>query len=444
MLQEEDVNVDAFVDAVASTEKKEAQNNQSQKGFEFPVCVGIGNKAIVRFVNGIAETALDQGKPGSGRAKLFNIGWVKDDAGKSFPLCLPAIINNKPMYHHTLIDFIDKVLSRTWVDNPNPAPGAPKGEWKYFYAERNDYGQLASGEMTLKDIFWNVFKSGANPSSQYYKTQKSWRGQTVYVANVIDRLDYAWHQKNKKTKLLMRSTSVKDGQLRHKEASFFAMGAPLKEITDNHGVKLNYDVLIVPGTQPTDKFALKNVSKFKEKDYWDDVKSIITEEDKKLISMSPTFTDEEKTWEPIDIDKYYRFTSSAAILKHFGKTIKNFDAMVGTNFYETFQNEAKLEEAARKAAKGDKAETTDSTPVAESTSVAPQETVSQTTPNVASTTVAQSTAPVNSSPVSQPVQSAPVQSPSFDTMSPAGVPADVTPSAAAQADIESFYDDLEN
>ena len=110
MLQEEDVNVDAFVDAVASTEKKEAQNNQNQKGFEFPVCVGIGNKAIVRFVNGIAETALDQGKPGSGRAKLFNIGWVKDDAGKSFPLCLPAIINNKPMYHHTLIDFIDKAI----------------------------------------------------------------------------------------------------------------------------------------------------------------------------------------------------------------------------------------------------------------------------------------------------------------------------------------------
>ena len=415
MIQEDSVNVDEFVKTVQSSEQKEAQQNTNQKGFEFPDCVGIGEGAIVRFINGLHATAMDPGTPGSGRAKLFNIGWVRDDAGKPFLLTLPAVIKNKPMYNHTMLEFIDKVLSRTWVDNPNPGPGEAKGEYKYFYAERNDYGQQTSGEMTLKDIFWNVFKSGVTPSNQFYKSQKSWRGQTVYVANVIDRRDYEWHQKNKKTKLLMRNVKVTDGQVRHKEVSYFATGTPLLELANNYGFDLNYDVLIVPGKLPTDKFEMHNVSILKDRDFWDVVKNKISDADKAKISTLKGLTDEEKTWDVIDIDKYYRFTSSTTILKHFGKTIKNFDMMVGTDFFDRFTKEAELEKAERAAKAGNKE---NATPAPESKPETANPAPS-TTPNV------NVEGPVN-----------------FNTMSPSGVPADVTPSPTAQADIDAFYDDL--
>lgn len=417
MLQEDVVDFDAFVNAVESTERKEAQNSSNQKGFEFPECVGIGNKAIVRFVNGIAETALDQGKPGSGRAKLFNIGWVRDDNNKPFRLILPAIINNKPMYSSTMVDFIDKVLSRMYVEAKDPTTGENKSGWKYFYEERDDYGQQTSGEMTLKQIFWNVNKSGIQPGdSPYYKSQKSWRGQTVYIANVIDRLDYDWHKTNKKTKLLMRSVSVKNNTIRNKEVSSYAISTPLKELADNHGIKLNYDVLIIPGAQPMDKFILKNVSKLKEVNYWDDVKSVITEDDKAKISIVPGFTDEEKTWEPIDIGKYYRFTSSTTILKHFGKTIKNFDMMVGTNFYETFKEEAAAEAKVRETNSSTESVNTVATPIPETITLSVNQPIASTS----------STNNVAESP----------KTPDFVAPDP------ITPSAQAQIDIDTFYSSL--
>ena len=414
MLQEEEVNFDAFVDLVASNERKDAENNANQKGFGFPTCVGVGNKAIVRFVNGVAENALDQGKPGSGRAKLFNIGWVRDDNNKPFLLTLPAILNNKPMYPSIMIDFIDKVLSRTWVENPNAKDGEDKGSWKYFYADRNDFGQQQSGEMTLKQIFWKVFKSGADPNGQFYKTQKSWRGQTVYIANVIDRLDYDWHKQNKKTKLLMRKVTVKDGAARHRELSWYAVGSGLKDLTDSHGTKLNYDVLITPGAEAKDKFFFKNVTKLKQVGYWDEVAKFVTEEDKAKISIENNFTAEELTWDPIDIDKYYHFTSAKTILNHFGKTIKSFDMMVGTNFYEQFEHEAKLE--AKVSGKESEAPET-SNPVSANTSI-PQ-------------------------PAAQPAAPVTAQLNNFEATAPSGAPVDVAPSPEAQNDINTFYASLD-
>lgn len=450
-LQNDEVDFDAYADTVEAGEKNNAQNNQNQKGFPTPDCAQVGNKAIVRFVNGIAETALDQGKPGSGRAKLFNIGWVKDDNNKAFFLTLPAIINNKPMYKSTMVEFIDKVLSRTWIDDPNPEESGKKGEWKYFYADRNDYGQQQSGEMTLKDIYQKVAKSGVDPTSQFYKSARSWRGQTVYVANVIDRLDYKWHQEHKTTKLLMKKITVKTDGISRKEVSFFAMGSPLKELTDNHGAGLNYDVMIIPGKENTDKYKLYNVTRYKVKDFWDDVKNIITEDDKAKVSTEPGFTQEEATWDPIDIDKFYRITPSRVILAHFGKTIKAFDMMTGSDFYGQFEAEAALEKKFDKKDSSEEAPAAaPAQPVAQPTApvqpaVAPQvqATVSQPVaqPQVQQAPV-QPQAPVAPAPVA-PTQPAAPQYQNFEATQPNGAPVDIAPSAAAKADIDDFYSSLE-
>lgn len=405
MIREEDVKLDEFVSLCATDEQNNAQAN-----YTFPKTVGVGSKAIVRFVNGIAASPADPGTPGSGRAKLFNVSWIKDDKGKFFRLCLPAVINNSPMYPHTLLDFIDKVLSRTWVEDLIQEDGK-KGGWKYFYAERNDYGQLQSGTKTLKDIFLNVYKSGASPSNQYYKSQKSWRGQTIYVANVIDRLDYQWHRENKKTKLLMRKVDVKDNQVRNKELSFYAIGSSLKELMDAHGAKLNYDVLIYPGAEAKDKFHLKNLSKLKLVNYWDEVAKFVSVDEQGLVSVEPDFTEEEKTWDPIDIDKYYRFTSASSIIEHLGQTIEAFDMMVGTNFMEQFKKEAALEKKVR------------------------------------STTNQIAASPTATTPVQSTVTSQPTAAPSFESMNsvstqPTAEPEPMAVSAEAQADIDQFYAEL--
>lgn len=434
-LQNDSVNFEDFVGMVESTEKQKIQTSANQKGFEVPDCVGIGNKAIVRFVNGIAETALDQGKPGSGRAKLFNIGWVRDDNDKPFLLTLPAIINGKSMYQSTMSEFIDKVLSRSWVENPDAKDGEKSGEYRYLYENREDFGQQQSGNMTLKQIFWKVFKSGVDPNSQFYKSARSWRGQTIYVANVIDRLDYSWHKEHKSTKLLMRKVEVKADRINRKEVSFFAIGTPLKELTDNHGISLNYDVMITPGAQPTDKFTLRNVSKLKEKDYWDDVKSLVTDTDKAAISTNTGFTEEEATWNPIDIDKYYRFTTAGTILKHFGKTIKSFDMMVGTNFYDRIKEEADADAKFRKANAENSSESTNESAAVETkaeTKAAPVQPSFDTMQAVPQQAVPQQAA----------AQTAPQYS-NFEAVQANGAPAPVEPSVEVQNEISSFYDTLD-
>lgn len=470
MLQNEDADFNAIVNAVDSNEKNQAQKNSAKRGFPKPDYCAVGNRAIVRFVNGIAETALDQGKPGSGRAKLFNVGWVKDDNDKSFPLTLPAIINGKPMYNSVLCDFIDKVLARSWIDNPNytGAQGEEKGDWKYFYADRNDYGQQQSGEMTLKDIFWKVYKSGVSPTSQYYKSTRSWRGQTIYVANVIDRLDYGWHQKNKKTKILVKSVKVKDDNVTAKDISFYAMGKPLNALIEAHGQSMGYDVLIVPPVESTDRYTLKNLSKLKEKDYWDEVAAWVSVDDRQKVSMNPGFTEEEATWEPIDIDKFYSLTRAKDILAHFGKTIKNFDMMTGSNFYEQLQAEAAADEkvkGSKKAAQNASNATPASAPVANTAPVAAPVNPAPVQPQpVAPVQPAQPVVNTQSAPVqpgintmtnqvppvvnvtapAQPVAQPVTPQPSFNTAAPVGAPEPLPVSPEAQMNIDQFYDSLDD
>ena len=430
MLEEDtSLDFDSFLSAVESQEQSNAQQNQNQKGFEFPTCVQVGTHAIVRFVKGIPETAFDRDKPGTGRAKLFNTGWVKDDSGKGFPVVLPAIVKNTPVEKSTFCDFIDKVLTRVWVNDPDPTK---KGKWNYIYSERADRGALGEakpGELTLKDIFWNVFKSGHQPGDMYYDSQKSWRGQTVYVANVIDRLDYAWHQKNKKTKLLMRTVKVNGDRVNHKEISSYAISGALAELANNHGQKLDYDVLILPGPEAKDKFTLKNISKLKEIGYWDDYKTVVPEAERSLVSELRGFTEEEATWESIDIDKYYRYTPAATLLKHFGKTIRSFDNMVGTNFYDELKKEADADEAYRKSKLGTTETTPQSTPE-------PQ-------PAASMTAVSQ---PVTQAPAAPQPAPQVAPAPSFDTMEPAATsaPEPLPTSEAAKAAISSFYDSLDD
>ena len=213
----------------------------------------------------------------------------------------------------------------------------------------------------------------------------------------------------------MRKVAVKNNKISNYELSWYAVGSTMDDLTDAHGRRLNYDVLILPGAEAKDKFSMKNVSKLKEVGYWDDVKHVITEDDKAKISLNKDFTDEEKTWDPIDIGKYYRFTSSKTILKHFGKTIEAFDLMTGSNFLDRFKAEAAVEEKAAK--EGSKKE---ETPAQEPVKVE----VKTQAPLEVNTTTIQGNAVQETTPFTE----APPE--------PQGI------SPETQQDISSFYDNL--
>lgn len=315
-------------------EQDQKDRNGGQNGeFKVAPAVPIGDKALVRLV---------------GKFKCFNIGWVKDDNNKPMLLTMPAYVNKHSEEPSIISDFIDKVLTRVFVEytpeemaaNVGTPKEGKKGQYRYIYENRNDYGTQETGTMTLSQIFWNVFKSGTTAASNpYYESQKSWRGTTVYIQNAIDRLNYQWHKDNKSTALLMRNVKVTAKGNQNKEVSLFSVGTGLTALQDTYD-GFDYDILIAPGSKPTEPFTVKNASKPKQVDFLDEISRFLTKEEIEKISTNPGFTDEESTWNEINISEYYKITSAKSILSRLGKTIKAFDDMVGTDFYARLSQEA--------------------------------------------------------------------------------------------------------
>lgn len=415
-----EVDMDSFIESVTEDDKNTAQESVNRAGFQFPTTVGIGQKAIVRFIYGIPATPLDTRFSNPYVAKLVNIAWIKDDEGKPMRLILPAIINYKSQTPSTLFDFCEAVMTKSWVNftdaeiaarqsNPNltEKQKKAKGEFKFFFKDRDDYGPQQHGSMKLKDIFLKVYKCDADPNGMYYNSQKSWEGQTVYIANVIDRLDPEWHSSNKKAKLLMGKVELKNGKLRNKEASWFRMSS-IADFAKTTGSKMNYDVMITPsysqGKELTSSpYLFNELSSRKEKDYWSGIS--ITDAEKAKVHGSE-LTAEEKEYELIDISSYYKLTSAQTIEKRLIKTIDAFDLMTGNNFGARIRAEAEAERAAAKAAKENKAtETTTSLSPSETPVIEPVAPVAP----VAPSTSAQPAQPAQPTPEANPYGFAPVK-----------------------------------
>lgn len=436
MILEDEIDMDGFINEVAESDNS-GSGTGNNNGYYVPPAVGIGSGALVRFVNGIPSTPLNPSKPGSGQAKLVNINWVTSDANKPLKIVMPALIDNKYQYPTILGEFIDKVLSRVWVDyteeemeanKSDPKLKGKKGYYNYIYEKRDDHGPLegtaeANGLPTLSDIYWNVKKSGHKPGENFYDSQKPWYGQTVYIANVIDRMNPEWHKQNKSTKLLMAKVTVKGDKTTNKEASWFRM-SPIQTVGKAIGSSLRADLYIHPEYDakgiPIDRNAYQffNMTKAANKqakldaagiegDEFDEVRLVPGFKDAFITNTSKLedFTDEEKTFDVIDIDKVYRFTPYSTIVKFLGKTIEAFDKMTGSDYFERMKTEAKYEEEQKKVAPKGNFDQPAETPKAD---------------------VAPKAAPVVETPV--------VETPA---------PAKEEPKAEVENDVNSFYDNLQ-
>ena len=325
----------AFLSMINKQFQKE--NNAASNGSFTPAPVATvkpRNKALVRLV---------------GSYRCFNKTFVKDDKGESMLLIMPAFINNKSETPSILSDFIDKVLTRVFVPyteeemakNVGTEREGKRGVSKFIYENSNDAAYTPEQNARLNEIYWNVKKCGTTPATnQWYAQQRNWHGQTIFVQNVIDRFDYAWHQEHKTTKLLVKSSTVKGNKVNNKEISLFSVGSGLAELADSYH-NFDYDILMVPGAKDNEVWKIKNVSKAKAVGFLDEIKKDLTDEEIALASVNEGFTQEEQGWDPIDIDKFYHVTSAKNIVERLGKTIGDFDAIVGTTFLKDLQAQVK-------------------------------------------------------------------------------------------------------
>lgn len=306
----------------------------------------------------------------NGDARLLVDCWVKDDDGKNMHVIYPFedpyseyfMADNNPF-----IDWINTVLTKSeqWVEtNELKADGKKKKKKKtvYIYENRKDHGLLegtadAEGMPTIADVTKFVLKGG-DPSTM----AKGLVGSRIMVCNCIDRKDMEYHRKEKMFKLFAQSIDMRDpGKIRYKDATKSYLYDGLSEHLADFKYEADFnafDVLIYPkyagfGDKDSNfRVEAIDVSERKQTGYITDLKKVgFTEEDLAFVSTDNFLTEEEMSWEPVDIDKAYPVTAMNVIAKRLKNPIIAWDKMFGTDFFPRIQAIAEKEVAAYAAAK---------------------------------------------------------------------------------------------
>lgn len=236
------------------------------------------------------------------------------DDGKQMKVNWPLRSENEGWILHKIYD---KVMSYTWDKNSNSKI--------YHYQKKHP------------NVFNQVFKNGKvdNPY------EGGWKPKQVVLWNAIDRESMDWHKANKKTCLISKKGNEGDGDI-----VYFDFGIPLSlyqsifdDIVSYAGDFEAYDILI---------------RKLPEKPWYkvfhavDDFKKVANESH--LIRGTLEFagsklTDEERSWEKWNIDKYTQITSYQKIFKRLHVFIQEVDAVFKTSFYEELQRKMETEKA---------------------------------------------------------------------------------------------------
>jgi hypothetical protein len=269
---------------------------------------------------------------------------VKDDNGKWFPIIYPVIAEDLD-HSHILHRFIAKVLEVEWSKTE-------KG--KKTYKNLGKYPDLVDrvehGQWTTSDR-----------QRQY---SKGFKGQQMTIMNVIDRSDMQWHRDNLKMKLLSKSVALgKDGV-----SEFVTMGVPtwgfikaFADVLESYGNWARYDVAIKRTGDKTTPYVIKNASRKKLKDDLDDIKGI----DPEIISIDDHLTDEELSWELVNLQEQFAATSFFQLKNRLGKLFLECDNCLGTKFIPELEASVEKESSEWKLAHSSDYDLEDSEPAAE-------------------------------------------------------------------------------
>ncbi|HPJ86581.1 MAG TPA: hypothetical protein PLU55_00545 [Candidatus Pacearchaeota archaeon] len=241
-----------------------------------------------------------------------------------------------------LTKVINKVKEGRWEKYPegkvNELTGK-NGEYIHYYKDTEVY-------KIIVDKVGNA-KIGEKFPKNFYPSKR-------VVINVIDRHD-SWCKDNKHTKILTskhEGFSIKDSKTNQDITIFY---------TDTGIPKTTYDKIVEYHAKGTGNFDVDTIVKKVEKDYTvaditDACPKFITQKSKD-IGLDSDLTDEEKSYELYDFDKYFPYASSATkIKKWLSWLIKKVDAQTGSNFMVELEALAKIEEDERNAKKEAQAE----------------------------------------------------------------------------------------
>ena len=269
-----------------------------------------GVPSIIRFMGQAPDTVgRDKTDP-----KSVCISWIKSDQGDMFKCVRPNPVDEP---NHILNRLYYTVTKGKWDANTRTK--------SYILAQKNP------------DLLSRVLKNGRALDDPQYNFEKGWRGNEVYLFNVIDRSKMDWHRENKHTMLLASDVRSKDDREYVTEGvSKAALKPKLVHLFECYGDWSRYDIALTRTGVKDNPYFVVNASKVPEE---------VKAEYRSLLSTEP-LTEEEMSWERYDLDKLFAPTTATKFLNRMRNTIKEVDDAFGTAFLKEFEALAKKEKEA--------------------------------------------------------------------------------------------------
>jgi hypothetical protein len=271
---------------------------------------------------------------------------VKDDNGKWFPIFYP-VMDDDIDHAHIIHRFIAKVLEKEWSKTE-------KG--KSTYKNIDKFPTLVD---KVEHGCWEV-------GDKRRQFNPGFKGKRVTIMNVIDRSDMEWHREHLKMKLLSKGiTFGKNGE------QYIDVGVPsygfIKSFEDmlmTYGNWSKYDIAIKRTGDKQTPYVVKNASRLKAKDMMEELKCPDTP-DADIISVNEGLTQEELSWEFVDLRKEFAPTSYFMLKKRLGRLFAECDVCLGTRFVDELNAEIDKEKAESAAEQAENETVVESKPIAE-------------------------------------------------------------------------------
>ena len=238
------------------------------------------------------------------------------------------------VYRSKVVGDGDKVCFLN-LPNPYTSEGKEHTFWKIFHKVLKgkfvDDVKIYEHEHTHPTLFNRVFKNNIPKENHLrYKYESGFKATNHIVFQGIDRLDYDWHVKNKKLKVLSKKINVVG------EKTYAEYGVPKKlydaiwnSVVEHSGDWLNYDMAlrrnVTQGNNKTKEYSYEAINADKEAFKLKDLESKV---------VRGPLTEEELSWEKVDIAKICQISSYTKILNKLGNFIRDFDSAFGTRYYD--------------------------------------------------------------------------------------------------------------
>ena len=249
--------------------------------------------------------------------KRVHIAMILGDDDKKFRCIGPDPQEQKDWL---LYRVMNRVLTRHWDKN------VP-----------NSNGQLGAYVYDCATVHPELYNRVAKNNNVENIIERGWRFNPYILFNVIDRANYAWHQENKKFRVLSKKASE------YQDKVFFEPGVP-----DTVFQLIMDDIVAGDGNTNWEDYDIV-IRKITEKPWYkvyhgaDHVKYL--DDDVKMLIVNKGLSDEERSWEMNDFDKLFSLTRYARIKSKLGLFIQKVDKVFNTKYYEELISLVDKEEA---------------------------------------------------------------------------------------------------